>query len=83
MWSLFGKGQPKFVKLKMAATPIYGKNLLQNPKADDLDLETWHTASGNQDIFINDDPELTMTYFVARANLVGYVFGWGKLLHSH
>ena len=35
---------------KMAATPIYGKNLknllLQNQKS--YDLETWHVASGTQ-----------------------------------
>ena len=29
---------------KMAAMPIYVKNLLQNQKADDL--ETWYSASG-------------------------------------
>ena len=29
---------------KMVVMPIYGKNLLQNQKADDLG--TWHVASG-------------------------------------
>ena len=31
---------------KMAVMPIYGKNLLRNQKADDL--ETWYAASGAQ-----------------------------------
>ena len=61
---------------KMAAMPIYGKNLknlLQNQKS--YDLETWHVASGTQALqslykIINDDPGLTLTYFSARSNLV-------------
>ena len=51
---------------KMAAMPIYGKNLknllLQNQKS--YDIETWHI------FYINDDPGLTLTYFTARSNLV-------------
>ena len=71
----------------MAARPIYGKNLknplLQNQKS--YDLETWHVASGTQalQIYINDDPGLTLTYFTARSNLVTCAFEWGKLLKSH
>ena len=59
---------------KMAAMPIYGKNLknllLQNQKS--YDLETWHVVSGTQALqsYINDDPGLTLTYFTARSNLV-------------
>ena len=60
---------------KMAAMPIYGKNLkkllLQIQMS--YDLETWHVASGTQALqflYINDDPELTLTYFTARSNLV-------------
>ena len=26
----------------------------------------------------NDDPELTLTYFTARSNLIPYAFVWGK-----
>ena len=50
---------------KMAAMPIYGKKLknllLQNHKS--YDLETWHVASGTQalQMYINDDPGLTLT----------------------
>ena len=31
----------------------------------------------------NDDPRLTLTYFMARSNLVSYAFIMGKLLESH
>ena len=54
---------------KMAAMPIYGKNLknllLQNQKS--YCLETWHVALGTQalqstNVYINGDPGLTLTY---------------------
>ena len=68
---------------KMAAMPIYGKNLkknllLQNQKANEL--ETWYVASSAQvlPIYSNDDPGLTLTYFTARSNLVPYAFVWEK-----
>ena len=52
IWSLLGKGEKVYINgqghmAKMAATPIYGKNLLQNQKSYH-DLETWHVASGTQ-----------------------------------
>ena len=41
-------------------------------------------ASMNQTlVFINDDPGLTLTYFMARSNLVTYAFEWEKLLQSN
>ena len=49
--------------------------LLWSQKADDL--ETWYASSGAQ-ICSNDDPGLTLTYFMARSNLVPYAFGWEK-----
>ena len=59
---------------KMATMPIYGKNLKkyssQEPQADCL--ETYYVVSGIlvlQD-YINDDPWLTLTYFMSRSNLV-------------
>ena len=69
---------------KMAAMPIYCKNLkqnllLQNPKVDYL--ETLYAALGarvlSQDCS-NDDPGLTLTYFTAMSNLVPYAFVWEK-----
>ena len=66
---------------KVAAMPIYGKNLkknllLHNPKADDL--ETWYTALGARVLSrcSNDDPGLALTYFTAMSNLVPNAFVW-------
>ena len=52
--------------------------LLQNQKADDL--ETWYAASGARVLssLFNDDPGLTLTYFMARSNLVPNAFVWEK-----
>ena len=65
---------------KMAAMPIYGKNLLWNQKANDL--ETRYAASGARVLpffFPNYDPGFTLTYFTARSNLVPRVlFLWEK-----
>ena len=67
---------------------MYGKTfknlLLQNQKS--YDLETWHVTLGTralQRLYINDDPGLTLTYFMARSNWVTCTFEWGKLLQSH
>ena len=67
---------------KMAAIPIYGKNLknllLWNQKADDL--ETWYAPSGARVLpsLFKWWPWLTMTNFTARSNLVPYAFIWEK-----
>ena len=53
----------------------FKNRLLQNQKS--YDLEIWHVALGTQ-VFINDDPGLTLTYFTARSNLVPYAFVWEK-----
>ena len=34
------------------------------------------------EVYLNDDPGLTLIYFMARSNFVVYVFIWGKLLQS-
>ena len=76
MWSLHWKLQ-RGTKIninglshmtKMVARPIYRmvktfKNLLQNQKYDDL--ETWRGALGTQvlQIYRNNDPRLTLTFF--------------------
>ena len=64
---------------KMAAMPIYGKNLktllLRNQKSDDL--ETWYAAWGAREYYqvcSNDDTGLILTYFTARSNLVPNAF---------
>ena len=52
--------------------------LLRNQKADDL--ETCYAASGAWVLpsCSNGDPGLTLTYFMARSNLVPYAFVWEK-----
>ena len=88
MWNLLGTLKMKFCSnglghmIKTAALPIYSKNLknllLRKQKADDLEtwsaaLSAWAPAS-----YSNNDPELTLTYFTARSNLVPCAFVWGK-----
>ena len=34
-------------------------------------------------VYINRDPWMTMTYFMARSTSVAHVFEWGKLLKCH
>ena len=55
---------------KMAAMLIYGKNLKKSSSA----------VSGVRLLpsCSNVDPELTLTYFTARSNLVPYAFVWEK-----
>ena len=50
--------------------------LLQNQKADDH--ETCYAVLEYYQIWSNADPGLTLTYFMARSNLVPYVFVWEK-----
>ena len=52
------------------------KFLLWNQKANDL--ETWYATLEHYEFCSNDDPELTLTYFTARSNLVPYAFVWEK-----
>ena len=63
---------------KLAAMPIYGKNLkknlLRNQKDDDL--ETWYAALGTR--CSNDEPGLILSYFMANSILVPYAFVWEK-----
>ena len=56
----------------MAAMPIYGKNpLLWNQTTDDP--ESFYAASGTTKF---DDPGLTLTFFMARSNLIPCAFVW-------
>ena len=69
---------------KMAAMPVYGRNLknllLRNPKADDL--ETWYAALGARVLpsCLNDDHGLTLTYFMARSHLFPFVWENAKTM---
>ena len=73
---------------KMAAMPIYGKNLLKiflsrtrSPMT--LKLSMYYMRLKFYKVYINDNPGLTLTYFKARSNSVTCMFEWGKLLQSY
>ena len=74
--------------------PIYGKKpfknlLIRNQRANDLGA--WYAALGLRPnrVCSNDDIGLTLTFFMARSNLLSYAFIWkiyipsGKMLESH
>ena len=55
------------------------KNLLRNRQADFH--ETWYVDLGFQHIIVcsNDDPQVILTYFTAKSNLVTKAFLWEKV----
>ena len=55
------------------------KLLLRNQKADDLKDGMHHQVLEFYQVYPNDDPKLTLTYFTARSNLVPYAFLWEKV----
>ena len=70
---------------KMAATSICGKKIFfsgtKGPMTLGLDMLHW--GLGPNKFCSNDDHGLTLTYFMARSNLVPYAFIWENLLESH
>ena len=56
---------------KMATTPIYGKNLKRSMIMK-LGMEQYVLRL--QNFHINDNPELTLTYFTTMSNLMKLVF---------
>ena len=48
-----------------------------------LNLGMQHQGLKLYKFYINDDPGLTLTYFMARSSWVTYLFEWGKLLQSY
>ena len=68
---------------KMAAMPIYSKNLKKffvsgTKKLMTLKLGMQYFAHEYYQDYLNDDPGLTLTYFTARSNLLSYAFVWEK-----
>ena len=62
-------------KTKMAARPIYGKNLLKiffsrTRKPVTLRLGMEHWGCGAYQVCSNDDPRLTLTYLTSRSSLL-------------
>ena len=72
---------------KMAAMPIYGKNLKKNffsrtrsPMILKLDMQ--YRELKFYEVYINNNPELVLTNFTARSNLVTWAFLWEKVKKS-
>ena len=67
---------------KMAAMPIYGKNLKRifsrTKRPMTLKLGMQHRVHEYYQVCSNDDSGLTLTYFTARSNLLPYAFVWEK-----
>ena len=68
---------------KMAAMPIYGKNLKKiffsgTKRPMTLKLGMQHWVRKYYQLCSNNEPGLTLTYFMARSNLVPYAFVWEK-----
>ena len=73
---------------KMATTPIYGKKPLniffsgtKRPMALGLGMKHW--GCGFYQISTNDESRLTLTYFMARKNLIPNAFIWENLKFAH
>ena len=68
---------------RMAVLPIYSKNLKKvffsgTKRPMTLKLGMQHWVLEYYQIYSNDVPGLTLTYFTARSNLVPYTFVWEK-----
>ena len=64
---------------KMAATPIYGKNLLKiffsiTRRPVTLRLGMSHLGCGAYQVSSNDDPKMTLAYLTSRSNLLPNAF---------
>ena len=78
-----GWGNDRGHMTKMAAMPIYGKNLKKiffsgTKRPMTLKLGMQHWVLEYYQIYSNDDPGLTLTYFTARSNFDLYAFVWEK-----
>ena len=66
----------------MAVMPIYGENSLEISRTGrPISTKLGMQPQGLQPIIVysNDDPRVTLTYFIARSNLVIYAFLWEKV----
>ena len=73
---------------KMATMPIYGINPskifcsgIGGPISKKLGVK--HLRIKYYNVYINHDPVMTLTQFMARSTGVGHAFKWGKLLKCH
>ena len=73
---------------KMAVMPKYGKNPSKiffsgtgGPISKNLGVK--HLWLKYYNVYINHDPVMTLTQFMARSTWVDHAFKWGKLLKCH
>ena len=63
---------------KMAVIPIYKIVFSGTKRPLTLKLGMQHWVLEYYQVYSNDDPGLTLTYFTARSNLIPYAFVWEK-----
>ena len=68
---------------KMAAMPIYGKNpskifFSETNRQISMKLGMKHRWLKYYNVYINHDPVMTLTQFMARSTWVAHAFEWGK-----
>ena len=73
---------------KMAAMPIYGKNpsnivFSETNILTSMKLGVKHPWLQYYNVYINHDPVMTLTKFMARSTWVAHAFEWEKLLKCH
>ena len=68
---------------KMAAMPIYGKNPSIIFFSETNRLCVKHRWLKYYNLYINHDPVMTLTQFMARSAWVAHAFEWGNLLKCH
>ena len=87
IWRLHGMGKRKFVKMVQVTwltwlpCPYIIKSLIflsGTKRLMTLKVGMQHRVLKYYQVCSNDDPELTVTYFMARSNLVPYAFVWEK-----
>ena len=68
---------------KMAAMPVYGKNLLkifsETSRLMIFELGVQHQGFGPYKVCANDDHVMTLTYFIAKSTLPPNAFEWEML----
>ena len=71
---------------KMAAMPIYGKNpsnifFSETNRLISMKLGVKYPWLKYYNVYINHDPVMTLTKFMARSTWVAHAFEWEKLLN--
>ena len=73
---------------KMAAMPIYGKNpsnifFSETNRLISMKLGVKHPWLKYYNVYINHDPVMTLTKFMAGSTWIAHAFEWEKLLKCH